>query len=164
MGSIYVVFQLRYTKICSFKLRDTVTRHTKLRIKNLSRGNEASDINCNDKQMEDNMSNIVLTPAFVNLMKADGKADTASKKSAVRLSTMQWRLVWISPRTPCHQSRLMRHSISLHCASRPRQEHCSSLARQNRTAKLPLTGMALGSTHKAVPRIGTSGTASASAS
>ena len=73
-------YKLRYTKICSFKLRDTVTRYDKTRIKNLSDGNEAADINHNDKQMEDIMSNIVLTPAFVNLMKADGAADTASKK------------------------------------------------------------------------------------
>ena len=37
-------------------------------------------INHNDKQMEDIMSNIVLTTNFVNLLKADGKADTAGKK------------------------------------------------------------------------------------
>jgi hypothetical protein len=57
-----------------------VTRYDKSRIKILSDGNEVADINHNDKQMEDIMSNIVLTPAFVNLVKADGAADTASKK------------------------------------------------------------------------------------
>jgi len=32
--------KLQYTKLCSFKLRDTVTRHTKSRIKILSGGDE----------------------------------------------------------------------------------------------------------------------------
>lgn len=74
-------YKLRYGKFCSFKLRDTVTRYDKTRIKILSRSNEASDINHNDKQMEDIMSNIVLTSNFIGAIKAHGAATTKATKS-----------------------------------------------------------------------------------
>ena len=65
-----------------------MTRYDKSRIKILSGGNEATDINLNDITMEGhNMSNIVLNEQFVKLFKADASADTKSLKTRGALLT-----------------------------------------------------------------------------
>ncbi len=64
-----------------------MTRYDKTRIKILSGGNEATDINLTLTTLENNMSNIVLNEQFVKLFKADASADTKSLKTRGALLT-----------------------------------------------------------------------------